>query len=89
MIEECRQEVIEKWGEEVAACLAQYIQAQKLIGRYYKRLCILFDCSIEIFCNLGKMYVEDDRFVAYFRKFHTDLPAFMRDSTAVCCDRKP
>lgn len=33
------------------------------------------------------MYVSDERFADYLRKFDSDLPVFMRDAMAVYCDR--
>jgi len=81
-------------GKAVVGRLAQLIdrppadeEAQGLIGDHYEHICTFFDCSLAVFSNLGRMYVEDDRFAAYFRKFRTDLPAFMRDAIAVYRDR--
>jgi hypothetical protein len=117
-IEEYRQEVREKWGEEALSQSEERIMAwtpeefawieqeskeiitgivdringepddeevQELMQRYYDYINRFFDCSVEVFRELGRGYVEDDRFAAYFRQFHEDMPAFMRDAMAVFC----
>ncbi|MBN2167727.1 MAG: TipAS antibiotic-recognition domain-containing protein [Actinobacteria bacterium] len=57
--------------------------AQALISRYYDYICNFYDYTLEIFECLGEGYVEDERFAAYFRKFHQELPEFMRDAIKV------
>jgi len=120
-IEEYRQEVREKWGEEALRQSDERImswtpedyawieqesreiitgivarinrephdaEVQELMQRYYDYMNRFFDCSIEIFRALGHGYVEDERFAAYFRQFHEDMPAFMRDAMAAYSDRR-
>lgn len=86
---------VEKEAQEVVggmmACMAagkapDDPEAQELAGRYFAYMQKFFDCSVEIFRELGKMYVDDPRFAAYYEKYHPDLAAYMRDSMAAWCD---
>lgn len=60
---------------------------QKLIAKSHKGINFFYDCSPEMFRNLGKMYVADPRFTAYYEKFRPGLAVFMRDAIAYYCDR--
>lgn len=59
---------------------------QEQIERYYGIINQYYDCNYEIFRGLGKMYVEDDRFTAFYDKYHPDLAQFMCDAMAHYCD---
>ncbi len=61
---------------------------QEQIEQYFGQICNFYDCALEIFRALGEMYVADERFAAYFRKFDQGLPEFMRDAMAVYCDQR-
>ncbi len=61
---------------------------QELIARHYKGMCFFYDCPLEMYRNLGKMYVNDRRFAAHYEKFRPGLAVFMRDAIAVFCDTK-
>lgn len=87
--------VIEREGKDVIAGIAAAMgngpesdEVQSLISRYYKYINNFYDYTPDIFKNLGEMYVEDDRFAAYFRNYHKELPEFMRDAITVFVDRK-
>lgn len=56
---------------------------QEQIARYYTYINNFFDYGPEIFNALGVMYAKDERFAAHFKKFHEDLPEFMRAAIAV------
>ncbi|MFN3431873.1 MAG: MerR family transcriptional regulator [Candidatus Sericytochromatia bacterium] len=46
-----------------------------------------YDCSPEIFRNLGQMYVDDPRFTATYDTVKPGLAAFVRDAMAIHADR--
>ena len=52
-------------------------EVQKLIGLWFDQVNLFYDCTPETFRGLGKMYVADERFGKYYRKYHQDLPEFM------------
>jgi len=60
-------------------------EVQELIGRHYKGIQFLYDCPLEMYRNLGKMYVDDPRFTAYFDRHRPGLAVFMRDAIAWFC----
>jgi DNA-binding transcriptional MerR regulator len=63
-------------------------EVQELTGRYFEYIRRFFDCTVEVFRELGKMYVEDPRFAAYYARYHDGLAAYMRDSMAAWCDAR-
>jgi DNA-binding transcriptional MerR regulator len=122
-IEDYRQEVIDRWGEEslaeseakiegwtpseakwveveaqevlggIVGCIEKGKgpddpEVQELLGRYYIYIRKFFDCTVEIFRELGKMYVQDERFAAYYARYRDDLAEFMRDAMAVWCEAR-
>jgi len=64
-------------------------EVQEQIAEYFKHICKFYDCTSEIFRGLGELYVTDERFADYFRKFDPDLPQFMREAMAAYCDSHP
>lgn len=46
-----------------------------------------YDCSMEIFSGLGRMYVADERFTAYYEKFAPGLAAFYNDAIQFYCNK--
>ncbi len=65
----------------------EHSDVQKLIKQSHEGVNFFYDCSYEMFRNLGKMYVEDPRFTAYYEKFRPGLAVFMRDAIAYYCDQ--
>lgn len=61
-------------------------EVQALIKKSHEGVNFFYDCSIEMFRNLGQMYVDDPRFGAYYEKFRPGLAVFMRDAINVYCD---
>jgi len=45
-----------------------------------------YDCSPEMFKNLGKMYVVDARFTAFYEKIKPGLTNFMSEAMAYYVD---
>jgi DNA-binding transcriptional MerR regulator len=62
-------------------------KAQAAIGEWYNLLQKFGSYSPEAFRNLGRMYVDDERFTRNIDKFGEGLAAFMRDAMAVYADR--
>ena len=61
-------------------------QVQALIAKHYDGLRAFYEPGIAMYRGLGTMYVEDERFGVFFKKYHEDLPAFMRDAMHAYCD---
>lgn len=61
---------------------------QVLIAKSHEGINFFYDCSLEMFRNLGQMYVDDARFSAYYEKFAPGLAVFMRDAITIYCDNK-
>lgn len=66
----------------------EHADVQALIEKSFQGVNFFYDCSLEMFRNLGKMYVEDPRFTASYEKFAPGLAVFMRDAIAYYCDVK-
>ncbi len=60
---------------------------QELIKKSHDGINFFYECSYEMFRNLGKMYVEDPRFTEYYEKFRPGLAVFMRDAIVYYCDQ--
>jgi len=59
---------------------------QALIAEHYKGIQFFYDCPLEMYRNLGNMYVADPRFAAYYDKFRPGLSVFMQNAINVYCD---
>lgn len=59
---------------------------QKLIAKHYDNLRHFYEPNLEMYRGLADMYVSDPRFAAHFKKYHPDLPEFMRDAMHAFCD---
>lgn len=53
---------------------------QGLIDQHYNSLRTWYEPTKELYQGLAEMYVQDERFARYFRKYHTDLPNFMHQA---------
>lgn len=62
-------------------------EVQTVIEKHYKYLDRFYDTPYEMYRNLGKMYVDDPRFTAYYDKFTKGLAVFIRDAIAYFCDQ--
>lgn len=61
-------------------------EVQALVAQHHKGIEFFYPCSTEMYRNLGKMYVDDPRFTAYYDKFAPGLAVFLRDAIAYFCD---
>lgn len=55
---------------------------QKLINKHYESIQQFYDCPMDMYVQLGQMYVDDARFTAYYDKFRPGMAVFMRDAIA-------
>jgi DNA-binding transcriptional MerR regulator len=55
-------------------------RVQTLIKDHYEMTGQFFDVTPEIYTNLGKMYVDDERFKSFYNRYHPDLAPFLRDA---------
>ncbi|MFZ2960194.1 MAG: TipAS antibiotic-recognition domain-containing protein [Candidatus Ozemobacteraceae bacterium] len=63
-------------------------RVQKSIGRWFNHInANFYDCTLEVFRGLGTMYVEDERFKAFYENVKGGLALFMREAMHAYCDR--
>ena len=82
-----------KKGEEINLLLAELmelppsdIRVQKAIALHHKHLNFYYEVSKERYLGLAKMYVEDERFYAFYDKYRKDLAAFIHGAVTVYCE---
>lgn len=63
-------------------------KVQALVQRHFDGLRAFYEPSLEMYRNLGEMYVDDTRFTAYYDKFAPGLAVFLRDAIRVYCDAR-
>jgi len=63
-------------------------EVQALIAEHYQGTQFFYDCPLEMYRNLGNMYVDDPRFAAYYDKFRPGLAVFVRDAINIFCDNR-
>ncbi len=59
---------------------------QALIAEHYKGVQLFYDCPLEMYRRLGKMYVDDPRFAVYYDRHRPGLAVFVSDAIAYFCD---
>jgi hypothetical protein len=80
-------------GREISQELAKVMEkgvespeVQNLIKRHYALINKYYNCSFEMYRNLGRMYVEDKRFAGNYEKVHRGLAEFMRNAMMYFAD---
>ena len=61
-------------------------EVQALVTKHYNAIAQFYDLPYEMYRNLGKMYVQDQRFTAYYERFRPGLAQFLCDAIAYYCD---
>ncbi len=61
-------------------------EVQELIKQHHQGIEYFYDCSIDMYRNLGEMYVSDQRFAKYYNKFRQGLAVWLRDAISYYCD---
>jgi hypothetical protein len=86
---------IKKEGEEFTKQLAEAMdkdikspEVQVLIEKHYQGIKYFYDCPLEMYRNLGEMYVSDFRFTSYYDKFKPGLAAWLQKAINYYCDLK-
>lgn len=75
---------------ELVAAMPKGIESdevQKLVVRHRKGIEQFYDCSDTMYRALGKMYVEDQRFTAYYDRFKPGLAQFLHKAIEYHCDQ--
>lgn len=75
--------------QDIAAAMdlgPQSDEVQKHIHRHYEYVSQFYECSYEMFQGLGKMYVEDKRFTAFYEKYKKGLAQFMCEAMTYYCE---
>ncbi len=79
-------------GEEINQLLADLMdldptntQVQQAVALHFKQMNAYYEVSKERYLGLGKMYVEDDRFSAYYEKYRAGLAVFLKSAIEVFC----
>ncbi len=62
--------------------------AQQAIEKWYQLMNTMGEYTVEMFANLGRMYVDDERFAKNIDKYGEGLARFMRDAMIVFAQRK-
>lgn len=79
-----------KFTQKIADSMSlgiEHPEIQKLIAEHHKGINVFYDCDYQMYRCLGKMYIEDPRFTAYYEKFATGLADFMCSAIAYYCDQ--
>lgn len=63
-------------------------EVQKLIDEHYNSLRSFYEPNLQMYREMGKMYVQDQRFSSFFEKYQKGLAEFMRDAINFYCDQK-
>lgn len=78
-------------GQEIAALMSHPpadALVQSWIGKHHQLINERFyNCSISLYRCLGDMYVQDERFTAYYEKIKPGLALFMQAAIHVYCDQ--
>lgn len=61
-------------------------EVQKLIQKHHQGVEYFYECPLEMYRNLGEMYVSDPRFAEYYNKFRPGLAIWLRDAINYYCD---
>jgi DNA-binding transcriptional MerR regulator len=63
-------------------------EVQALIQQHHQSIERFYDCPLDMYKNLGQMYVDDPRFSAFYDKFRPGLAVFMRDAIAYFVEKQ-
>lgn len=61
-------------------------EIRKLVELWRAGINRFYNTTPEMCRGLANMYVEDERFGAFYKKYHPDLPQFIRDAINYYCD---
>lgn len=88
----------EKWNEvkheaeEISMLLASLmdlpvdnVRVQQAMAKHYAHIGHFYEVSKERYSGLGKMYVDDPRFAAYYENYRPGLAIFLHEAIEVFC----
>lgn len=85
-------ESVKREGEEIAGALGELIgkdassaEVQKLIYMHYKNLQNYYTVTREIYNGLADLYVQDERFRAYYENIKPGLAEFISQGMKIFC----
>lgn len=58
-------------------------EIQSLIDQHYNNLRHFYEPTLAMYRALGEMYVDDDRFTAYYDKYKPGLAVFLREAIKI------
>ena len=61
-------------------------EVQALVRQHHKSIEVFYDCPIDFYRNLGKMYISDPRFTLYYDKFRPGLAKWLQQAIEYYCD---
>jgi hypothetical protein len=83
-------------GERITLAIAESIplgehspRVQQLVADWHAYINRYYDCSLEIFAQLGIMYREDPRFFTFYEKIHPALPIFLSRAISIYTRNPP
>ncbi|MBS1688729.1 MAG: MerR family transcriptional regulator [Bacteroidetes bacterium] len=86
-------EALQQKGEDLNKELAEMIglpatdsKVQAQIKEHYEMMGKYFDVTPNVYRCLSDMYVNDERFAAYYDKYNKGLAVFLRDAIHAFCD---
>jgi hypothetical protein len=90
-----QQEAIQREGGEVYIDLAKAIEAgipahasevQSILQRWHEHLRYFYEPTLEILRGLGEGYRSEPGFIAFFQKFHAELPEYLCEAITLYVD---
>lgn len=86
---------LQQKGDEINKALAAAMElqpadkkVQELIDAHYEMMGKYFDVTPKIYQCMGDMYVNDERFTAYYDQYRKGLALFLRDAIHAFCEAK-
>lgn len=82
-----------EFNQKLAVAMASGVgvdspEMQAMVAEHYKGIQFFYDCPIEMYRNLGEMYVQDPRFTKTYDTVRPGLAVYLRDAIRVFCDTK-
>ncbi len=57
-------------------------EVEAILARWHRHTRFFYEPTLEILRGLGELYNTDPEFMAYFRQYHDDLPAYLQETIA-------
>lgn len=63
-------------------------EVQVVVARWHDQMSLFLEPSNEMLRGLAATYINDERFAAFYRKLHPDMPQFFHDAILYYCDQR-